>query len=200
MPRTGLTADQIRDRAVAFAADRMRKDGFDRVRLVDVARELGVSHVALYKHFPDKAALLDAVSARWLGDVDRGLEAIGADAARPPLEGIRDVFLTLHRAKRERVRSDPELYRAFDAASEAAKPFIVAHMTVVRTVLGTLVREAAAVGALPAGDPARAAQLLIEAMVAFTHPKLVVLALEVDREPDLRRMLDVVVAGLRASG
>jgi AcrR family transcriptional regulator len=198
MPRTGLSAQQIRDRAVAFAAERMRKDGFDRVRLVDVARELGVSHVVLYKHFPDKAALLDAVSARWLAGIDGTIERIAADTSRSPLDRLRELFVVVHRAKRDRVRAEPELYRAFDAASEAAKPFIVAHMAVMHAALEGLVREAIAAGAVREGDPAALVQTLIDAMSAFTHPKLVAVYGQVDREADLHRMLDVVIAGLRA--
>ena len=34
--------------------------------MVDVARELGVSHGSVYRHFPSKAALRDAVAERWL--------------------------------------------------------------------------------------------------------------------------------------
>ena len=47
MPRTGLTADQIKERAVEAALVRMREVGFEKVRLTEIAKELGVSHAAL---------------------------------------------------------------------------------------------------------------------------------------------------------
>ena len=60
MPRTGLSPEKARQRAVEIAVARIRENGFVKLRLADVAREMGVSHAALYAHFRDKAALLDA--------------------------------------------------------------------------------------------------------------------------------------------
>ena len=60
MPKTGLSAAEIRDKAIEVTVEQMRRHGFDRVRLVDIAKDLGVSHAALYSHFADRRALLDA--------------------------------------------------------------------------------------------------------------------------------------------
>ena len=62
MPRTGLTASEIKEKAIDLTIEKMRANGFDKVRLTDVAKSLGVSHAALYSHFKDKTALFDAVS------------------------------------------------------------------------------------------------------------------------------------------
>src|ERR1700759_2718896 len=107
MPKTGLSPDEIREKAIASTIARMRRHGFEKVSLVDVAADLGLSHAALYSYFADKAALLDAVSERWLRAMDDELEKI-VHRDRDPLLKIHDWFMRLHQMKREKVQHDPE--------------------------------------------------------------------------------------------
>ena len=76
MPRTGLTQAELRSAALDAAEAAIRRYGIDKCRLVDVAKQLGVSHAALYKLFRDKNALMDAVSDRWLLDTEAELAKI----------------------------------------------------------------------------------------------------------------------------
>ncbi len=195
MPRTGMTAQEVRARATDITLAHMRRHGFEKVRLIDVAKDLGVSHAALYTHFADKNALLDAVTERWLDEADALLETI-CSAKKDPLQKIRDWFLTLYRVKRERVLRDPELYRAFDMAASLRKPFVIAHLATVNRQLVGLVEEAA--GALGSDAPQRQAALLYEATSAFHHPKLMAEHFEENREPLLKRILDAMLTGMGA--
>lgn len=195
MPRTGMTAQEIRAKATDVTLARMRKHGFEKVRLSDVAKDLGVSHAALYAHFADKAALLDAVTERWLNETDAVLEQICL-AKKDPLQKIQDWFLKLYEVKRERVLCDPELYRAYDLVAMLRKPFVITHLATVNRQLVMLVKEAG--GALGGDTPERQATLLFEAMSAFHHPKLVAEHLEEKREPLLKRVLDAVLMGMGA--
>ena len=58
-----------RERILRAAAECFAKTGYERTRMVAVAREASVSRAALYKHFPGKADLLlafnDLVSSEW---------------------------------------------------------------------------------------------------------------------------------------
>jgi AcrR family transcriptional regulator len=61
---------------------------------VDVAQALGVSHGVVYRHFPSKAALRDAVTERWLTRLVAPLEArrnragLGAGASSPVARAV----------------------------------------------------------------------------------------------------------------
>ena len=65
MPRveTPLTRDQI----ITAAENVLRRFGPAKATVVDVARALGVSHAAVYRHVANKAALRDP----WLMRVDK---------------------------------------------------------------------------------------------------------------------------------
>lgn len=198
MPRTGLTPEELKERSIEVAEARIRRDGFERVRLVDIARDLGVSHVALYKHFPDKAALLDAVSEKWLDKVDAELLLVAKKES--PIEArIREWFLTFHRLKLDKVRLDPELYRAFDFASQLMKPFVIRHLINIRHQLTDLVGEAIASGMLRQGEPEGIAMTLLEATIGYHHPKLVSERLHEDRGEKLQDILNTLFLGLKPS-
>jgi AcrR family transcriptional regulator len=195
MPRTGLTAAEIREKAIDATVARMRENGFDRVRLTDIARDLGVSHAALYAHFADKTALLDAVSERWLREIDKNLEAV-CRKRREPTDKILSWMLLLHRAKVAKVLHDPELYKAFDLSTAVQKPFAQQHLDTIRGQLVELVREAIAKRRLRDADPEAMAQVISESLMAFHHPKLVAQHIGEKREPLLRRVLEIVLKGL----
>jgi AcrR family transcriptional regulator len=195
MPKTGLSFGEIREKAIASTLARMRRHGFEKVSLVDVAGDLGLSHAALYSYFTDKAALLDAVSERWLNSMDAELGKI-AKQDRDPLLKIHDWFLKLHRMKREKVRHDPELFKSFNVASEARKAFVVAHLENMRRQTTVLVKEAMAAGKIRKGPAEKASEILRESMTGFSHPKLVVQYLEENREPLLKQTLEAVLKGL----
>ncbi|RYG37829.1 TetR/AcrR family transcriptional regulator [bacterium] len=196
MPRTGLSAEEIKERSIEIAEAKIRQLGFDRVRLVDIARELGVSHVALYKHFPDKAALLDAVSEKWLAAFDAELEGV-ARGNGPAGDRIVAWFLAYHRLKLEKVRRDPELYRAFDLAAQAMKPFVVRHLEATGGQLQGLVSDAMREGFFRQANPTDVTSLLLELTVSFHHPKLVAERLNEDREDRLQVVLVTLFRALR---
>lgn len=197
MPKTGLTSEQIKERAIECTVARMRKFGFEKVRLSEIAKDLGVTHAALYGHFSDKAALFDAVSERWLQDLDAKLEDVCANKHKlAPLECMTQWFLTLHRAKCDKVRNDPELYRAFNFSAQIEKPFVRAHIQNMSSHLNELVEEALKQKLLR-GQAKKLVPLFFEATMSFHHPALVAQHMNEEREELLRDVLDALYKGLK---
>jgi len=194
MPKTGLTQTQLKERAIACTVDRMRKFGYDKVRLSDIARDLGITHAALYGHFADKSALFDAVSEKWLFDVDQELSKF-VEQDGDPLKRIQGWFLHLHRAKCQKVRLDPELYKAFNLSAQIDKQFVKLHLENMHRQLTTLVKEAIARKQI-SGNASEIVDTLLHATSAFHHPALVVAYINEDREPQLKKILTVMFKGL----
>lgn len=196
MPRTGLTSQEVKDKAILSAESKIKLLGVEKMRLVDVAKDMGVAHTSLYNHFVDKTALLDSVSEKWTNSVD---EALAAIAAKPGSSSklIQDFFLTLHRMKRDRVANEVELFKAFDMAAEAKKPFIAKHIEHIHDALLSLVKRALAEGEFTSASPEKVTAFLIEIMRGFVHPKLVSEFLGENREPALRSVLKLAYHGLQ---
>ena len=195
MPRTGLTASEIKQKAIDLTIEKMRANGFDKVRLTDVAKSLGVSHAALYSHFKDKTALFDAVSERWLRQINEDLEAV-CRKGKDPTKKIQSWMMTLHRAKVSKVLNDPEIYKASDLSTSQLRSVVKQHVETLQSQLLRLVKEAIVKRGLRNAEPEKMAEVLSESLIAFHHPKLVAQHIHEKREPLLRLVLDNVLKGL----
>src|SRR5512134_642689 len=127
-----LTAEAILD----TAEEVLRRYGPAKASVVDVARALRVSHGSVYRHFPSKAALRDAVTERWLESISEPLEAIAAGKGTAPkrLERWLD---SLVQAKRRKALDDPELFATYIQLAADAREVVKAH---VQTLVDQLAR------------------------------------------------------------
>lgn len=90
----------LRAALVREARNLLESEGIKAVSLRAVAREAGVSQAAPYHHFADKTALLAAVAAQGVRELNEGLMAVSADASKP-LQRLRalGVAYVLHGAQ-----------------------------------------------------------------------------------------------------
>jgi AcrR family transcriptional regulator len=68
-------APSLEARLVAAARARLEKEGLEAATLRAAARDVGVSHMAPYRHFKDKDALLAAVAEQGFRDLTRSMNA-----------------------------------------------------------------------------------------------------------------------------
>jgi AcrR family transcriptional regulator len=195
MPRTGLTADQVRKKAIKRAQSQLREFGFEKLRFSDVAKYIGVSHVALYAHFKDKTELLDAVTESWLIEMDGALDRVCAGPGTPQQKIVK-WFIELHRYKLEKIKNDPELFKAFDCSALEKKPATEAHHRNLHRQLRGLIEQAFSEKLFILYNPEKVHAILLELMVGFYHPRILYLHLHERREPMLKRALEVVLGGL----
>lgn len=196
MPRTGLTPQQISDAAIELATKRIKRDGFKKVRLIDIARDLDISHAALYAHFTNKDDLLDSVTAKWIAEIDVALQKI-CDENADPIDAIYKWFLCLYQRKHSRVVGEPELFEGFDVAASNKKPFIKKHLNSMHSQMSILVGRAMENKQFKAQSADLVAGLLIEATCGFHHPNIVADHSGEERIPKLNALLDVMIAGLK---
>jgi AcrR family transcriptional regulator len=97
MTDEALTPDRILD----AAEDVLRRYGPAKATVVDVARAFGVSHGSVYRHFPSKAALRDAVTERWLARVSEPLATVVTEDSLAPqrLKHWLDLLIAFKRKK-----------------------------------------------------------------------------------------------------
>ena len=113
------------DRILATAEDVVRRFGPAKATVVDVARALGVSHAAVYRHVATKAELRDLVVGRWVEATMSPLRAI-AVLPGPAPERLRGLFDALIAVKRRRAADDPELFAAYRTLAADAQSLVEA--------------------------------------------------------------------------
>jgi AcrR family transcriptional regulator len=98
-----------RRRILEAAKANLRRFGADKVTVVDIARDLGMSHSNVYRYFRTKAEILDAVVEEWLAEEEA---LLGRLSAGPGLAGERLERLILALLARKRINrtEDAELF------------------------------------------------------------------------------------------
>src|SRR5215212_2222302 len=107
------------ERILETTEEVLRRFGPTKATVVDVARALGVSHGSVYRHFPSKAALREAVAERFLAETSAPLEAIDDPKAW---------FETLMATKRAKAAEDPELFATYVALALESGDVVKRHV------------------------------------------------------------------------
>jgi AcrR family transcriptional regulator len=134
-PRAGLTREQILD----AAEDVLRRYGPAKANVVDVARTLNVSHGSVYRHFPSKAALREAVAERFLSEMAAPLDQA---------QDARSWFDTLIATKRSRAQQDPELFATYVNLAHESGDVVRRHVDHLIDSLAAIVGDRATARAL----------------------------------------------------
>jgi AcrR family transcriptional regulator len=157
------------ERILEAAEDVLRRYGPAKATVVDVARALGVSHGSVYRHFPSKAALRDAVTERWLARVSGPLEAIAAEDS-PALPRLRRWFDLLRTTKKKKVLDDPELFATYIALVGDSREVVRAHVETLNGQIARILADGVRRGELTVADPAIAGRAVFDATVRFHNP------------------------------
>lgn len=188
-----LTAQRILD----TAEDVLRRYGPAKATVLDVARALGVSHGSIYRHFPSKTALRDAVAERWLARVSTPLAAIAAEDGPAP-ERLRRWLTRLSGDKRRMAREEPELFQTFHAIATQAREVVAEHLRALAAQVARIVEAGVARGEFAATDTATVGRAVLQATARFHHPAHAADWSDSDIDADLDAVIALVLRGLQA--
>jgi AcrR family transcriptional regulator len=158
------------ERILVAAEEVLRRYGPAKANVVDVARALQVSHGSVYRYFPSKAALRDAVTERWLADISAPLAAVVA-GKRPAAKRLRRWLDLLVASKRGKALKDPELFATYISLTTDARDVVKAHVDVLVRQLAQIVADGVESGEFePIDDPTAAARAVFDATSRFHNP------------------------------
>ena len=193
MSEEATLAERILDAAEVV----LRRHGADKTNVVDIAKVLEMSHSNVYRHFPSKKAILDAVAARWLHKVMTPLDAIAGDHKRPPAKRLLAWFDALCAAKRRKVLDDPELFHVYHGIAIKMQGAVDEHVAGLVGQLEQIIADGIASGDFSSRLIPRAAALaFLQATASFHHPALIIQRQPTEAEG--RAVFDLLLAGLRA--
>jgi AcrR family transcriptional regulator len=169
--------------------DVLRRFGLAKATVVDVARARDVSHGSVYRHFPSKASLRDAVAKRWLDRVNAPLEKI-AEGSGPASARLERWQRALFAAKYKRVCEDPEMFATYLALAQEAREVVKAHKERLCDQLTHILSDGVKQGAFHVTDVKASARAVFDATIRFHHPAHA----EEWSDPQLAARIDVVLA------
>ena len=157
------------ERILEATEDVLRRYGLAKATVVDVARALDVSHGSVYRHFPSKASLRDAVARRWLDRANAPLEKI-ADEPGPAREKLDRWLRAQFAIKCTKVSEDPEMFATYLALAQDAREVVKAHKDRLIDQLAHILSEGVAQGVFHVADTKVTAQAIFDATIRFHHP------------------------------
>jgi AcrR family transcriptional regulator len=193
MSEETTTAQRILDATEAV----LRRHGAEKTNVVDVARALDMSHGNIYRHFPSKQALIQAVALRWLRAVVDPLEVITQDRSLSASQRLAAWFDTLRAIKQRKVLDDPELFRVHHQIVIQVPEVVAEHIATMLRQVGLIISDGVASGEFSSKlDPATAARAFLQATSPFHHPAL--LLQNPTTDADARAVFGLLLAGLKA--
>jgi AcrR family transcriptional regulator len=180
---TRISAETTRARLISAAAQDIRQIGAARMTMTGLATRLGMSHANIYRFFPHKAALVDAVLNQWLKGLETRLTDI-ADGPDPADDKLERYLTTLARAYADQLAQEAALFSLLaQPLPDAAEP--ERHAKRVLTLLTRIIEEGMATRLFGGADVKRGVQLAQDLAYRFISP--LALGSAQDRASDTRR-------------
>jgi AcrR family transcriptional regulator len=157
------------ERILEATEEVLRRYGLAKATVVDVARALDVSHGSVYRHFPSKASLRQAVAKRWLDRANAPLQKIAESSGPAPVR-LEKWLRTMIDIKYKKVTEDPEMFATYLTLAQEACEAVKAHKERLVDQVAQIISDGVKQGAFQAADVKVAARAVFEATTRYHHP------------------------------
>lgn len=193
-------APDHRDRILDTAAEQVRRFGEAKTNVVDIAKAMGLSHSAIYRHFRSKADIFDALAARTMAE-EAELAARFVKAEGSAVERLRGLVVALHRSKRAKLGDDPEIHGLYRRIVMERPDLVADYARRMTALVRQVLEDGVARGEFRISDLDAAAGVVRDAVTVFVHPAHVEQAVVagLDMEPRLQAVIDALIAAFTAT-
>ncbi|MGE5145998.1 MAG: TetR/AcrR family transcriptional regulator [Candidatus Eiseniibacteriota bacterium] len=164
--------DDTRARIMDTAEALFRRLGFAKTAVADIAAELKMSPANVYRFFPSKNAIIEAICQRCLGELEERAWAV-ARSRGSAAERMERLVLEILAYHKENHLTDQRVNDMVLAAIELSWGAVRAHKEHMRMVFEAILREGIERGEFEPVDPRETSRLMMLSLVHFCHPVLV---------------------------
>src|SRR3954447_7881763 len=165
-------AAAMRGRIEEVAEQLFRSMGYQKTAVADIARELGMSPANVYRFYPSKSAINEAIAQRTLGAMLAEIESIAAGPG-PATTRLRRMFSRMFELKIEVFFQERRLHDMVSAAMDEHWEVIERHTAGVHAAIARVLADGMAAGEFASRDPVKEAHTVLHTMVPWNHPALV---------------------------
>ena len=188
------TPEETRSCILTVAWDLFRQLG-TRTTVADIADKLGMSSANIYRFFPSKQALNEAVCEGLLSELlkvaRRELDAPGTASQR-----IAGMMLALHRLMRDQMTDHARVHEVVQIACDEIWPPIVDYLNKCAAMLAETIAEGQASGEFGPGDPGELAWRSLQACVIIQNPTMIAQCPAIRPETRPEHVVDFVLRAL----
>ena len=171
-PQVKLKPDDTRARIMTTAEALFRRVGYAKTAVADIAAELGMSAANIYRFFPSKNAIVEAICERCLSELEARAWAVVRSKASAGAR-IERLFLEILAYNKENLLEEQRVHDIVLLAIEQDWEAIQAHKTSLGNMLELILRDGIAAGEFEQVDPRETAELIKRSMIVFAHPVLI---------------------------
>lgn len=197
--RARVSSEETRCRIVLAAEALFRRIGYAKTAVADIAAELGMSPANIYRFFPSKSAINNAICERLCGESEAQAEAI-LKSAMPPAEKLRAAVISLHEHHKTLLTEEKRIHEMVEVAMNESWDSVEKHCDNFKSIFARIVAEGVAAGDFdPAINVEIAGKMVFSACAGLFHPTLIAQCERKQDKPDPNAMVDFLLRALRPS-
>lgn len=166
------TPEETRQCILVAAWDLFRQLGFRKTTVADIAGTLGMSSANIYRFFPSKDALTEAICRNQLDLLVETARRAAAGRGSAS-ERVSAVLMALYRDLRDQMTNHKRVHEVVAVALEENWPAIDEFLAACKATLAGIVAQGQASGEFGPGDPAMLGEMAMAASAAIHHPTLI---------------------------
>ena len=179
------------------AAERLYDDiGFEKVTIGDIARDLGMSPANLYRSFPNRQAIDEAIAARKLSVLEDVAWTAARKASQDAPAALREIVVSVMQQSLALLFSEERMHRLCAVATQSRWPVVEQFIHDLRGALRHIVIEGQNAGSFAPGDPDRIAGALFSALTKVWHPAMLETYQGDDLLAQAEALTDLLLRGL----
>ena len=170
--------------AILDAAEELfRRVGYAKTAVADIAAALHMSPANIYRFFPSKSAINNAICDRLMATLHREMQA---------------AVKRLHRRHRELFTQERRVHDMVEAAMAENWASIETHISTCDTIAAGVIRDGIEDGEFGPGDAKALGETVMGACCSLLHPTVIAqCADEVEHERDAERVVWLLLEALR---
>lgn len=197
--RQRFTPEETVLRILDVAEEHFRRVGYAKTAIADLADELGMSSANIYRYFPSKSAINEAICKRLFAEMDTIIgDIVASDASAS--SRLRDVLMAMHDFNRSRYTSERRMHEMVAVAMEENWGAIQDHIAAFVGSIAKLIGEGIEAGEFkPVPDVAQTAMTVDEACCCILHPMMIAECARIgmDKDGHAARLIEFVVNALK---
>ena len=195
--RVKVDPEATRLRIIDVAEEHFRRVGYAKTTVADIALALGMSAANVYRFFPSKGAINEAICHRLLSEGHALIDEIVA-APLPASARLKRMLISMNRFSRSRFIGERRVHDMVEAAMEENWQAVEEHLRFVIDRIGRLIADGVAAGEFTPCDVPAKAMTVKNACTCIIHPMMIAECLRHGRDMDEQadRITDFVVDAL----
>ncbi len=174
------TADETRARILTEAERLFRYYGYAKTTVADIAEACAMSSANVYRFFPSKSAINEAICGVIISELEGRLRKIAA-ADAPASQRLSRFIELIARYTLETYTQEKKVHDMVVVAMEENWGAIERHLRASEAMIADIIASGVKAGEFKPQDPASAAKCVHFALAGFSHP---VLAAQCCGDPD----------------